>query len=45
VLLGSSVHFMEQFKLLPDQPELRAYAERCRARPAFQRAAALEPPA
>jgi glutathione S-transferase len=42
VLLGSSVHFMELFKILPDHQELRAYAERCRARPAFQRAAALE---
>lgn len=43
VLLGSSVHFMELFKILPDHAELRAYAARCRARPAFQRAAAFEP--
>jgi glutathione S-transferase len=42
VLLGSSVHFMELFKILPDNAILRAYAERCRARPAFQRAAAFE---
>ena len=42
VLLGSSVHFMDVFKILPDRPELRAYAERCRARPAFRRTAALE---
>jgi len=42
VLLGSAVHFMELFKILPDNATLRAYAERCRARPAFQRAAALE---
>jgi glutathione S-transferase len=42
VLLGSGIHFMDVFKILPDGPELRAYAERCRARPAFQRAAALE---
>jgi glutathione S-transferase len=42
VLLGSGIHFMDVFKILPDRPELRAYAERCRARPAFQRAAALE---
>jgi glutathione S-transferase len=42
VLLGSSVHFMELFKILPDNATLRAYAERCRARPAFQRAAAFE---
>ena len=42
VLLGSSVHFMELFKILPDNATLRAYAERCRARPAFQRTAAFE---
>jgi glutathione S-transferase len=42
VLLGSGIHFMDVFKILPDRPELRAYAERCRARPTFQRAAALE---
>jgi glutathione S-transferase len=42
VLLGSAVHYMELFKLLPDNAVLRAYAERCRARPAFQRAAAFE---
>jgi glutathione S-transferase len=42
VLLGSSVHFMDVFKILPDNATLRAYAERCRARPAFQRAAAFE---
>jgi glutathione S-transferase len=42
VLLGSAVHYMEMFKLLPDNAVLRAYAERCRARPAFQRATAFE---
>jgi glutathione S-transferase len=42
VLLGSSVHYMDLFKFLPDRPELRAYVERCRARPAFRRAAAFE---
>jgi len=42
VLLGASVHFMDLFKILPDRPALRAYAERCRARPAFQRAGAFE---
>ena len=48
VLLGSSVHFMDVFKILPDNAALRAYADRCRARPAFQRAAAFDaatPPA
>jgi hypothetical protein len=33
---------MELFKILPDNATLRAYAERCRARPAFQRAATFE---
>jgi glutathione S-transferase len=42
VLLGSGVHYMDLFSMLPDRPELRAYAERCRARPAFQRTAAFE---
>jgi len=42
VLLGSSVHFMDVFKILPDRADLRAYSERCRARPAFRRAAAFE---
>lgn len=42
VLLGSSVEFMEQFSMLPDRESLRAYAERCRARPAFQAARALD---
>ena len=42
VLLGTAVDYMELFKLLPDNAALRAYAERCRARPAFQRAAAFE---
>ena len=40
--LGSGIHFMDVFKILPNRPELRAYAERCRARPGFRRAAALE---
>jgi glutathione S-transferase len=42
VLLGTAVHYMEMFKLLPENAVLHAYAERCRARPAFQRAAAFE---
>jgi glutathione S-transferase len=42
VLLGSAVHFMELFKILPDRAELKAYVERCRARPAFQRAMSFD---
>jgi glutathione S-transferase len=41
-LLGASVHFMETFKVLPENAALAAYAARCRARPAFQRAAAFD---
>lgn len=42
VMLGSSVHFMQQFGVLPDSPTLSAYGERCRERPACQRALAME---
>lgn len=42
VLLGTSCTFMRQFKILDGEPALSAYADRCAARPAFQRAAALD---
>lgn len=42
VLLGSSCHFMRQFKLVSDDPILDAYLKRCEARPALQRAHAIE---
>jgi glutathione S-transferase len=42
VLLGMSCHFMRQFGLLQDEPLLFAYADRCAARPALQRALQLE---
>jgi glutathione S-transferase len=45
VLLGMSCYFMRQFKMITDEPVLFAYADRCAARPAFQRAYALEPQA
>lgn len=45
VLLGSTCNFLRQFKMLTDEPLLFAYADRCTARPAFQRAYALEPQA
>lgn len=38
VLLGSSVYFMRLFGILPEQPSLHAYADRCLARPAYARA-------
>lgn len=42
VLLGTSCTFMRQFKILDNEPALFAYADRCAARPAFQRAAAVD---
>lgn len=38
VMVGSSVHFMSMFELLPDSPVLSGYMERCLARSAWQRA-------
>lgn len=38
VMLGSGVHFMQVFNVLPENPVLREYLERCLERPAFQRA-------
>jgi glutathione S-transferase len=43
ILLGSTCHFLRLFKMAEDEPVLFAYADRCAARPAFQRAQALEP--
>lgn len=42
VMLGSSVHFMQVFNMLPDSPTLRDYLERCVARPAFQQSMAID---
>lgn len=42
VLVGSSVHFMEMFGILPDNPELLAYRERCLERPACMKALARD---
>lgn len=42
VLLGSSVYFMKMFGILPDNPVLEAYSERCLARPAYQKALARD---
>ncbi len=38
VMLGSSVVFMRMFDMLPGSEVLSAYADRCLARPAYQRA-------
>ena len=42
VLLGTACRFMRQFKILDNEPVLSGYADRCMARPALQRAMALE---
>ena len=38
VMLGSAVYFLDMFKILGDEPVLKAYVERCVARPAARRA-------
>jgi glutathione S-transferase len=45
VMIGSSVVFMSMFGMLPDNQALADYAQRCLARPAYQRAMAAEGPA
>jgi glutathione S-transferase len=42
VLLGMSCYYMRSFKMITEEPLLFAYADRCAARPAFQRALAME---
>jgi glutathione S-transferase len=41
VMLGSSVVFMRMFDMLPASDALSSYADRCLARPAYQRALEL----
>jgi glutathione S-transferase len=40
VMLGSSAIFLRQFNMLPDTQNIEAYADRCTAREAYQRALA-----
>jgi len=42
ILVGTSVHFLKVFKVLPASTALEAYLARCNARPAFQRALAID---
>jgi glutathione S-transferase len=43
VMIGLDLHFgIDIFKLVPTRPVLRAYVDRCLARPALQRAKAIE---
>ena len=42
VMVGSSAVFLRMFGALPESPILHAYADRCLARPAYQKALALD---
>lgn len=42
VLWGTALHWTTMFKLVPELPLIRAYIDRVLARPAIQRAAALD---
>ena len=43
VMIGLDLHFgIDIFKLVPSRPTLRAYVDRCLARPALQRAKAID---
>ncbi len=43
VMIGLDLHFgIDIFKLVPSRPVLRAYVDRCLARPALQRAKAID---
>lgn len=43
VMIGLDLHFgIDIFKLVPSRPALRAYVDHCLARPALQRAKAIE---
>jgi glutathione S-transferase len=42
ILVGSSVYFMKLFGILPENPVLEAYVERCLARPAYAKALAMD---
>jgi len=42
LLVGGAVVFLQQANALPDNKILSSYADRCRARPAYQRAEQIE---
>jgi glutathione S-transferase len=44
VMVGSTAAFMRMFNILPECPVIGAYVDRCLARPAYQRAMAMEGP-
>jgi glutathione S-transferase len=42
VMVGTAAFYLQQFKLLDDDPVIGPYAARCLARPAFKRAQAFD---
>ena len=42
VMVGSTVNFLKLFGVLPESAVLEAYCQRCLARPAYQRALAID---
>jgi glutathione S-transferase len=42
VLVGTAAFYLQQFKLLSDDPVIGPYVARCQARPAFERAQAFD---
>jgi glutathione S-transferase len=43
IMIGADLHFgLTLLKIVPPRPAFAAYVERCAARPAFQRAQAIE---
>jgi glutathione S-transferase len=42
IMLGSSTVFLRAFDMLPESPILAAYADRCLARPAYQKVLELQ---
>ena len=43
VMVGSTVHFLRNLNLLPDEPVFNDYAQRCQDRPGYAHALSLEP--
>ncbi len=42
IMVGSSAVFMRMFDMLPESTSIRAYADRCLKRPAYQKALSVE---
>jgi glutathione S-transferase len=42
VLVGTAAYYLQQFKLLGEDPVISPYVARCQARAAFKRAQALD---